>query len=103
MPTPNKAMQAAAQTALDYNDSVPSSQRWGTTVGRRRARKIAAGGDFDRDEISQISAFLSRFAGDYEKQRAAGKYGKGYYAYMGWGGPSGLAWAKDKLSQIDNQ
>ena len=96
-------MQAAARTALDYNASVRPSQRWGTSVGRARARKIAAGEDFNLDEIVKIAAFLARFAGDYEKQRAAGRYGKGYYAYMGWGGPSGLAWAKDKISQLDNQ
>ena len=94
-------MKKAAQTALDYNDSVAPSKRWGTSVGIRRARKIASGGEFDRAEIAQISGFLSRFKKDYETQRAAKKYGKAYYAYLGWGGPSGLAWAQDKLSRYE--
>lgn len=91
----------AAKRALDYNDSVAYSQRWGTTVGRRRARKIADNGLFDKDEITQISAFLARFKEDYERQKNARKYGKAYYAYLGWGGPAGVAWAKDKLERYE--
>tara|TARA_Y100000287_G_C14007253_1_gene250465 strand:+ start:259 stop:579 length:321 start_codon:yes stop_codon:yes gene_type:complete len=98
---PTKAMQDAARVALEYNDSVSYSQRWGTSVGRRRARKIADNGLFEKDEISQIFSFLSRFEKDYERQRAAKKYGKAYYAYLGWGGPSGLTWAKDKLERYE--
>lgn len=94
-------MQQAAQRALDYNASVSPSQRWGTSTGLAKARKIAAGEAFDRDEIAQMSGFLARFAEDYETQRAAKKYGKAYYAYLGWGGPSGLAWAKDKLAKYE--
>ena len=94
-------MQESAQTALNYNDSVSPSNRWGTSVGLRRARKIADGGEFDKDEISQIYAFLKRFEKDYETQRAAKKYGKAYYAFLGWGGPSGIAWAEDKLAKYE--
>jgi hypothetical protein len=92
-------MQRAAQTALDYNDTVSPSKRWGTSVGIRRARKIADAGLFDEAEISQIFAFLKRFEKDYETQRAAKQYGKAYYAFLGWGGPSGIAWAEDKLAR----
>lgn len=98
---PNEAMQKAAQTALNYNDEVSPSRRWGTATGLRRARKIAAGREFDEDEIIQISAFLKRFSKDYERQRAAKEYGKAYYAYLGWGGPSGIAWAEDKLKKYE--
>lgn len=94
-------MRDAARVALEYNDSVSYSQRWGTSVGRRRARKIADNGSFDKDEINQIFAFLSRFQKDYERQRASKKYGKAYYAYLGWGGPSGITWAKDKLERYE--
>tara|TARA_Y100000114_G_scaffold155788_1_gene180877 strand:+ start:860 stop:1186 length:327 start_codon:yes stop_codon:yes gene_type:complete len=100
---PNEMMRKAAQTALDYNDTVAPSNRWGTPTGLRRARKIAAGKEFDRDEIAQIAGFLSRFEKDYERQRASKKYGKAYYAYMGWGGPSGLAWARDKLKRYEQK
>ena len=98
---PNEAMRKAAMTALDYNDRVSPSNRWGTSVGIRRARKIAAGEEFDREEISKIHAFLKRFEKDYERQRASKKYGKAYYAYLGWGGPSGIAWAVDKLAKYE--
>jgi len=99
--TATKTMQSAARTALDYNKSAPYSQRWGTSVGRRRAKKIAEGGEFNKAEISQIFAFLKRFEKDYTTQRNAKKYGKAYYAYMGWGGPDALTWAKDKLERYE--
>ena len=35
----------------------------------------------------------------YEYQKDAGKPGKGYYAVLGWGGPSALGWARDKLER----
>ena len=98
---PTQQMRDAAKTALEYNQRAPQSQRWGTSVGRRRARKIADNGSFDKSEISQIFAFLSRFKKDYDTQRASKKYGKAYYAYLGWGGPAGLTWAKDKLERYE--
>ena len=98
---PNQAMRKAAQTALNYNDTATPSQRWGTSVGIRRAKKLAAGGEFERDEIAKIYSFLKRFEKDYNAQRATKKYGKGYYAFLGWGGPSGIAWAEDKLSAYE--
>ena len=98
---PTKAMIDAAKTAIEYNENSAYSKRWGTTVGRRRAKKIAENGLFGKDEINQIYAFLKRFEKDYETQRNAKKYGKAYYAYMGWGGPSGIAWAKDKLERYE--
>ena len=96
-------MRSAAKTALDYNDSVSPSNRWGTSVGRRRARKIARGGEFGESEISAMFSFVSRFKDEYERQRSSKKYGKAYYAYLGWGGPSALGWARDKLSRYDNK
>jgi hypothetical protein len=98
---PTQAMRDAAQTALNYNDEVAPSKRWGTPVGRRRARKIVNNGEFDKTEIAQIFAFLSRFKDEYERQRSAKKYGKAYMAYLGWGGPSGLTWAEDKLRRYE--
>tara|TARA_R110000796_G_scaffold163631_3_gene280604 strand:+ start:6659 stop:6982 length:324 start_codon:yes stop_codon:yes gene_type:complete len=99
---PNKAMQAAAQTALNYNENAVASQRWGTRVGTARARKLAAGLEFNRTEIAQIFAFLKRFEKDYKAQQASKKYGKGYYAFLGWGGPTGIAWAEEKLTAYEN-
>ncbi len=98
---PTQQMRDAARTALEYNAKAPVSQRWGTPVGRRRARKIVNNGEFNKTEIAQIFAFLSRFKDEYERQRSAKKYGKAYYAVLGWGGPSGLTWAEDKLRRYE--
>lgn len=94
-------MRKAAQTALRYNEDAPKSRRWGTSTGLARARAIATGKEFNESEITQIVAFLKRFQKDYERQRDAKKYGKGYYAYLGWGGPSGIAWGEDKLRRYE--
>jgi len=96
---PNEAMRKAAQTAINWNLKQPASGKWGTTVGRRRANQISRGENLSMDVISRMYSFLSRHQDTYSAQRDTGKRGKGYYAYLGWGGPSALAWAKDKLNR----
>jgi len=96
---PNKQMQADAQTAINYNNSVSPSKRWGTQVGKVRAQQIAQGKTLSKDVILRMFAYLSRAEKNYLIQKNAKKYGKAYYAYLGWGGPSALGWAKDKLER----
>jgi len=96
---PNKMMQADAKRAIEYNESVAPSQRWGTQVGKVRAQQIAKGETLSKDVIMRMFSFLSRHMRTYEYQKNAGKPGKGYYAVLGWGGPSALGWARDKLER----
>ena len=98
---PNKMMIADAKRAIAYNESVTPSQRWGTPTGRRRAGQIARGEELSPDIILRMFAFLTRAKSNYERYVGAGKEkGKGYYAYLGWGGPSGLPWAEDKIRKM---
>ena len=99
---PNKQMQSDAQRAIDYNDSVPPSRQWGTRTGRIRAGQIARGEALSADIIVRMYSFLSRHKGNYERYVGADEKGKGYYAYLGWGGPSALGWAEDKIRKMKN-
>ena len=99
---PNQAMQQAAQRAIAYNESVAPSQRWGTQVGKVRAQQIAKGEKLSPDVILRMYSYLSRTRSLYEAQRDAKKYGKAYYAHLGWGGETALAWAADKIRRMQN-
>ena len=97
---PNKMMQEAARVAIEYNESVPPSRRWGTRTGKIRAQQIAKGDLLSPDVIVRMLSFLKRHQRTYEVQRASKNYGKGYYSYLGWGGPSAIAWAEDKIAKM---
>ena len=97
---PNQAMVAAAKRAIAYNQSVTPSQRWGTQTGKVRAQQIAKGEALSPDVILRMYSYLSRARKQYEAQRDAKKYGKAYFAYLGWGGETALAWAEDKINKM---
>jgi len=97
---PNKQMQADAKRAIEYNDRVSPSQKWGTLTGRRRAGQIARGELLSPDIIVRMYSFLKRSQANYEKYVGADVKGKGYYAYLGWGGPSAVGWAEDKIARM---
>ncbi len=97
---PNQAMRKAAQTAIEYNRRVSPSRRWGTQTGKVRAQQIAQGKELSADVILRMYSYLSRARPNYEAQRDSKNYGKAYYAYLGWGGETALAWAEDKLNKL---
>ena len=92
-------MQEAARVAIKWNEAQPPSGKWGTTTGRRRAGTISRGELLSKDIILRMYSFLKRHERTYQMQRDSKNYGKGYYAYMGWGGPSAIGWAEDKLER----
>ena len=98
---PNKQMMADAQRAIDWNDKQPPSGKWGTTTGRRRAGQIARGEKLSPDIILRMYSFLQRHKTNYERYVGADEKGKGYYAYLGWGGPSAVGWAEDKIRRME--
>jgi hypothetical protein len=97
---PNKMMIADAKRAIAYNESVPPSQRWGTPTGRRRAGQIARGEELSADIILRMASFLARHMRNYDRYVGVDKKGKGYYAVLGWGGPSAVGWAEDKIRKM---
>ena len=97
---PNKQMVEDAKRAIAYNESVPPSQRWGTPTGRRRAGQIARGELLSADIIVRMASFLARHRRNYERYVGVDKKGKGWASYLGWGGPSAVAWAEDKIRKM---
>ena len=93
-------MQADASRAIEYNENVPPSQRWGTRVGKIRAQQIAQGKELSPDVIVRMYSYLKRAEPNSLAQKNSGKLGKGYYAFLGWGGPSAIAWAEDKIRKM---
>lgn len=97
---PNKMMIQSAKRAIEYNLSVPPSQRWGTRVGKIRAQQIAKGEALSAEVIVRMYSYLSRARSTYQAQKQSGNRGKGFYAYLGWGGETALAWAEDKIEKM---
>ena len=97
---PNKMMIQAAKRAIEYNESVPPSQRCGTRVGKIRAQQIAKGEALSAEVIVRMYSYLSRARSTYLAQKQSGNKGKGFYAYLGWGGETALAWAEDKIEKM---
>ena len=93
-------MMEDAKRAIAYNESVPPSQRWGTPTGRRRAGQIARGELLSADIIVRMASFLARHRRNYERYVGVDKKGKGWASYLGWGGPSAVAWAEDKIRKM---
>jgi len=93
---PTESMAAAARRGLKMRlDSSPSG-RGGTGVGLARARQFANRTAVSIDIVKRTFSFLSR-AKTYYKP---GQNTPGTQAYLLWGGPSGLAWARNILNSI---
>jgi len=97
---PNQQMMRDAKRAIEYNENVSPSQRWGTRVGKIRAQQIAQGKALSPDVIVRMYSYLKRAESTYLAQKDTGKLGKGYFAFLGWGGPSAIGWALDKIEKM---
>lgn len=93
---PTEAMAAAARRGLKLRLASPQSQRGGTAVGMARARQFANRQEVSLDIVKRTYSFLSR-ARTYYKP---GSNTPGTQAYLLWGGPAGLIWAKNILDKI---
>ena len=96
---PNKSMIDAAQRAINWNAAQSPSGKWGTPTGRRRATQIANNENLSLETVERMFSFLSRHESNYKRYVGAEVKGKGYYAYLGWGGPSALGWARNILNK----
>ena len=72
---------------------VSPSNRGGTAVGLNRARQFSNREGVSLDTVKRTYSFLSRAEVYYEP----GKNTPGTQAYLLWGGPAGLTWARNIL------
>ncbi len=94
--TPTEAMANAAKRGLKMREASSPSNRGGTTVGLARANQFANRQQVSLDVVKRTFSFLSR-AKTYYKP---GENTPGTQAYLLWGGPAGLTWARNILDQI---
>ena len=90
-------MASAAKRGLRMRAESPQSQQGGTAVGMARARQFSQRESVSLDVVKRTFSFLSR-AKTYYKP---GENTPGTQAYLLWGGPAALAWARAILNRTE--
>lgn len=99
---PNDKMSANARRALEVRASKPASQRGMTSVGIARARDIQNKKPLSADTVRRMKAFFDRH--EVDKQGSTWKeQGKGWQAWMGWGGDAGRTWANAIVERLNKK
>ena len=92
---PTMAMSQAARRGLAIRARSSPSNQGGTSVGLARARQFSRRQTVSLDVVKRTFSFLSR-AKTYYKP---GLDTPGTQAYLLWGGPAGLVWARNILEK----
>ena len=92
---PTGAMAEAAKRGLKLREESSPSNRGGTAVGLARANQFANRQQVSLDIVKRTFSFLSRARVYYKP----GENTPGTQAYLLWGGPAGLTWAKNFLGK----
>ena len=98
--TPPKAAQEAARRALEVRASKPPSERGMTKVGLATARLLASGSPVSLAKVRHIARYFPRHEVD-KKGSTWSEQGKGWQAWMGWGGDAAWTWAKGIVDKSD--
>jgi hypothetical protein len=89
----------AARMALEVRQSKPKSQRGMTMVGLVRANQLAQQRPVSVETLNRMVAYFDRHEVDKQGSTWIEK-GKGWQAWMGWGGDAGRAWATRVLNTL---
>lgn len=92
---PTEAMASAARRGLRLREASSPSRRGGTAVGMARARQFSNRESVSLDIVKRTYSFLSRARTYYQP----GTDTPGTQAYLLWGGPAGLTWARNILEK----
>jgi hypothetical protein len=92
---PTLTMARAAQRGLKLREASAPSQQGGTAVGLARARQFSSRQPVSLDIVKRTYSFLSRASVYYKP----GENTPGTQAYLLWGGPAGLVWARSILNK----
>jgi len=98
---PTAAMAENARTALQVCQDKQASQRGMTAVGIARARDISNRRSLTIDTVKRIKAYFDWHEIDKDGQ-TWDQQGKGWQAWMGWGGGEGRAWA-NRIVESNNR
>ena len=98
--TPPATVADNARMALEVRASKPPSQRGMTSIGIARASQLANRRPVSIDTIERMVAYFDRH--EVDKDGATwSEQGKGWQAWMGWGGDEGRAWANQILQEYE--
>ena len=95
MPRPTQAMAAAARRGLKMRSASPPSRQGGTRVGVARANQFVRRENVSLQTVKRTYSFLSRHRKNYKP----GQDTPGTQAFLLWGGPAGLRWARKILGK----
>ena len=99
---PTQAMADNARRALEIREKKPMSQRGMTSVGIARARDLINKRPMSEDTVRRMKAFFDRH--EIDKQGDTwDEQGKGYQAWMGWGGDEGYSWSTAIVERLNKQ
>ena len=99
---PTQAMADNARRALEIREKKPMSQRGMTSVGIARARDLMNKRPMSEDTVRRMKAFFDRH--EIDKQGDTwDEQGKGYQAWMGWGGDEGYSWSTAIVERLNKQ
>ena len=90
---PTEAMANNAKRGLKMRDESTPSNKGGTQVGLQRANQFAKREPVSLETVMRTYQFLSRARVYYKP----GQNTKGTQAYLMWGGPAALTWARNIL------
>jgi hypothetical protein len=94
-----------AKKVLRWRDEHGDEVKGMTRVGWTRANQLARKSKISRDTIARMASFKrheknAKINSDF---KSTPWKDKGYVAWLGWGGTSGINWAINKLKQIDKK
>lgn len=98
--TPPEGVRAAAKRGLEVRASKPPSERGGTEVGVARARDLSNGREVSPDTARRMKAYFDRHEVD-KKGETWDEQGKGWQAWMLWGGDPGQSWSSKLVRQMN--
>lgn len=100
--TPTIEMANNAEKALKIRESKPDSQKGMTSVGLARARDLMNRRPLSEETVRRMKAYFDRH--EIDKQGSTwNEQGKGYQAWLGWGGDAGRAWANRIVAQLNKE
>ena len=98
--TPPEAVARNARMALEVRAEKPPSEQGMTLVGLARARQLAERRPVSVATLRRMLSYFARH--EVDKQGATwDEQGKGWQAWMGWGGDEGRDWAQAIIDEED--
>ena len=105
MPVPPQSVRNNARRALRAREKAVPSKKAMTRTGLKRANDLANGANVSETTLNRMVSFLSRHRGNYQSAKAKGlkaEESKAIQSYLGWGGTSGLNWARSELRKLED-